>query len=58
VLHFSDQAFRDFDFFSEMLVPHLDNRNPDLCQTFPHLLLMTCLTFIRKGNYVRVEKLI
>jgi hypothetical protein len=40
VLHFSDQAFRDFDFFSEMLVPHLDNRNPDLCQTRLFILVL------------------
>jgi hypothetical protein len=35
VLHLGDQAFCEFDVFSEMLVTHLDNRNPDLCQTFP-----------------------
>jgi hypothetical protein len=58
VLHLGDQAFCEFDVFSEMLVTHLDNRTPDLCQTFPRVLLMTCLSFIHKENYVRVGKLI
>ena len=40
VLHLGDQAFCEFDVFSEMLVTHLDNRNPDLCQTRLFILVL------------------